>query len=687
MDSSPSMTIGVITPFVSGYYMSSLLYGMQRVAEVRGARLLVVQGTPGDIAAARLLTGQVAGWLVLLNTTGLSELRASGRPVVIVGAAALAAGDATVYTDNAGGVERAVAHLVEHGHTRIGFIGYMAPVDIQQRFAGYQTGLRAHGLPFDPALVASVPYYNEIDGEQGGAQLLAAQPTAIIAATDRNAIGAIRALRAANLRVPEDVAVIGFDDDDVAQHADPPLTTLRQQGDLLGATALTRLLAVLDGQPDAGGPAYVKAALVVRQSCGCRDPEITAPELDILADWEPQLAHQLAAMLQAPQVLDLATPATTIWAAAPALPAALAAALTTAPLPGIEELSAIWASALDRTANLTALTAMLRLIDQVAHHLLAAAPAPTRARILQLNDRIRAALLSAQSTREATWRGYVEGQIANIEEVSAALLGESLVEAKSLSWLRETPADWGALLFWEGAAGSALATIGTFTRAGAALVAAERYDPAALPPPAWFAHGGHTVLALLPITTAHRGWGYLALAGGLVLGPRLINRINETVPMWLTLLGASLDRAAIIESLQSQQETLRLSYEEARALADTVRALGAPLIPLLPGVLLIPLIGAIDTGRARQIMETVLAGISHHRATTVLLDVTGVPVVDAPVANALIQLAQAAALLGASVTLVGVRPEIAQSIVGLGVSLAHLTTQASLAAAMLRLDR
>src|SRR5262249_22640418 len=110
--------------------------------------------------------------------------------------------------------------------------------------------------------------------------------------------------------------------------------------------------------------------------------------------------------------------------------------------------------------------------------------------------------------------------------------------------------------------------------------------------------------------------------------------------------------------------------------------LGCPVIPLLQHVLLIPLVGAIDSNRAQQIIEAVLDGVSSYRASDVLLDITGVPLVDSQVANSLIQAARAAVLLGARVILVGIRPEIAQSIVGLGIDLSHIASQPTLAAAL-----
>ena len=130
------------------------------------------------------------------------------------------------------------------------------------------------------------------------------------------------------------------------------------------------------------------------------------------------------------------------------------------------------------------------------------------------------------------------------------------------------------------------------------------------------------------------------------------------------------------------QQNLREAFERERGLANIVRELSSPVIPLLPHVLLIPLVGAIDSVRAQQIIESVLHGVSNHQATTVLLDISGVPIVDTQVANSLLQATQAARLLGARVVLIGVRPEIAQSIVGLGIELSQIATEPTLAAAV-----
>ena len=115
-----------------------------------------------------------------------------------------------------------------------------------------------------------------------------------------------------------------------------------------------------------------------------------------------------------------------------------------------------------------------------------------------------------------------------------------------------------------------------------------------------------------------------------------------------------------------------------RAQSAALQELSAPIIPIYGGVLVLPLIGAIDTQRATKIMEALLEGVAERNARVVLLDITGVPVVDTSVAHHLIQAARSVRLLGAEIVLVGIRPEIAQTIVQLGVDLSGIVTMADL---------
>jgi PAS domain S-box-containing protein len=136
----------------------------------------------------------------------------------------------------------------------------------------------------------------------------------------------------------------------------------------------------------------------------------------------------------------------------------------------------------------------------------------------------------------------------------------------------------------------------------------------------------------------------------------------------------------VVGVLATYTNITRRKRAEETIQAQTVmlHELSTPVIPFSDEVLVMPLIGTIDTRRAQQALETLLSSIAASRARVAILDITGVPVVDTQVANALLRAAQAVSLLGAQVVLTGIRPEVAQTIVGLGVSLQGVVTRSSL---------
>ncbi|SIS56691.1 RsbT co-antagonist protein RsbRA [Salimicrobium flavidum] len=111
---------------------------------------------------------------------------------------------------------------------------------------------------------------------------------------------------------------------------------------------------------------------------------------------------------------------------------------------------------------------------------------------------------------------------------------------------------------------------------------------------------------------------------------------------------------------------------------SALQELSAPLIPVMDNITIMPLIGTIDTERAKMVMESLLDGVIKHNAEVVLIDITGVPVVDTMVAHHIIQAAEAVRLIGSRCILVGIRPEIAQTIVSLGIDLGKFPTKSSL---------
>jgi rsbT co-antagonist protein RsbR len=131
------------------------------------------------------------------------------------------------------------------------------------------------------------------------------------------------------------------------------------------------------------------------------------------------------------------------------------------------------------------------------------------------------------------------------------------------------------------------------------------------------------------------------------------------------------ERLTLIESLQNSNAELQRTLE-------LLRQVSTPLVPVMEGILVMPIVGDLDSRRASQIMETLLEGVTRAGADIVILDITGVALVDTGVANALIQAARAVRLLGAEVLLVGITPEVAQTIVSLGVDLGALVTRGDL---------
>lgn len=133
-----------------------------------------------------------------------------------------------------------------------------------------------------------------------------------------------------------------------------------------------------------------------------------------------------------------------------------------------------------------------------------------------------------------------------------------------------------------------------------------------------------------------------------------------------------------ITDRKETEDALRQQNELLMRQAETLRQIATPLIPLADNVIVMPLIGNIDTARSRQVMEVLLEGVSANQAEIVIIDITGVQVVDTQVANALLQTARAASLLGAQVILTGIQPQIAQTLVSLGVDLGSLITRSTL---------
>lgn len=197
-----------------------------------------------------------------------------GIPIVLIDYLPKNGRFSSVLIDNLHGAYEAVVHLIRLGHRRIGFIG--GSIDhpsIRDRLRGYEQALDESGIPGSGNLVAKdQPDSSAADGYRATKRLLglSSPPTAIFATNDTMAMGTIKAARESGLQVPADLAVVGFDDIEVASHTDPPLTTMRVPKEEMGALAVRKMVEKIESGGKLSDKTLIAAELVIRGSCGAK---------------------------------------------------------------------------------------------------------------------------------------------------------------------------------------------------------------------------------------------------------------------------------------------------------------------------------------------------------------------------------------------------------------------------------
>jgi LacI family transcriptional regulator len=274
LSSRSTQTIGVVLPDLYGEFFSELIRGIDGVARARRKHLLVssYHGAQEEQGAAlRAMRGRVDGLVVLSPYASqpgfLIDNLPTGLPAVLINTHLPDEAYPVLNIDNHGGAVAMMRHLVVAGHRRIAFIaGPEDNFDAAERLRGYRDAL-AELLPEAQALAGN---FDEASGREAGTALLKSspRPDAVFAANDMMALGCLFALNEAGLRVPEDMALAGFDDVPVARFVHPTLTTMRISIAELGANALQRLLQDIDakGEPTPPAPEPLVPELVVRSS-------------------------------------------------------------------------------------------------------------------------------------------------------------------------------------------------------------------------------------------------------------------------------------------------------------------------------------------------------------------------------------------------------------------------------------
>jgi LacI family transcriptional regulator len=273
-------TLGVITNDQDGLFTTAMVRGVAEVASEHRFGVFLCNSYGGLVKEREhlelILDKQVDGIILTgykVEERGAPAAPTGDLPLVYLYAYTTATESPCILPDDEGGARLATQHLVSCGRQRIAFINGPANYEATQlRLAGYTEGLRGAGFDFDPTRVRVASDWNQDSGFALAQQLMALDhpPDGIVCANDDLAAGAILGLWDLALRVPEDVAIVGFDDRPFAAHLPVPLTTVAMPLYEMGAQAARTLFSSFAGEPLTNSRVYVPCQLVVRASCGAR---------------------------------------------------------------------------------------------------------------------------------------------------------------------------------------------------------------------------------------------------------------------------------------------------------------------------------------------------------------------------------------------------------------------------------
>ncbi|MEV4512328.1 GGDEF domain-containing protein [Dactylosporangium sp. NPDC049525] len=565
MGSGP--VVGVLSPFVGGAYYGTILAGISAAAATAGSRTVAVQTL--DAAADMAVNGgtptftapvawdHIDGFVVLadaITDAYLERLRAAGKPVVLLGHNAGRPDLPAVVADNGAGTRATVEHLIEHGHRRIAFTGYVAVSDVAERHRAYTETLRAHGIEPDPALF--LPAVDNLESGVAWATPTALRDldaTAIVAATDRNAIGLLRAMAAAGLSCPGDVALTGFDDMEVAAYLGPALASVRQPLEVMAAKAVELLLQAVAGVPVPAGDRRVPTVFVSRASCGCSDARLRLPPAEAAAGPD-RLSERLAALLP-PGAVRTGEHLAVLAKAVDAVVDVAAAAVA-----GRTPDHAGASAALLTLYALQAQPEGLRIVARAVQEYTQQIPAGDVAAARRLDGCVQELILAVVRVRQVAnfgdrWR--LRSTISAHYDLSMALLYNRRSDPRDLSWLAVTPANAGSLGLWRG--DGRLEVPAGWRRLPGPPISSGELAVSAFPPPELIAAVGPGETAFVVPAKVHASdRGLLAVVG---VVESQVEDGRELVNQCAALLTVGLD-------LREQEQRLRRA-----ALSDTLTGL------------------------------------------------------------------------------------------------------------------
>ncbi|MFA7373224.1 MAG: GntR family transcriptional regulator [bacterium] len=286
--------IALIVPDIDDIFISEIYHGIEEVAVAKGYRVATyssgrqIENENQNIGA--LIESDENGAIIFpywgrFNASGILALKRKGFPFVLIDRYFPEIQADTVTVDNIGGAITAVAHLIELGHKRIGHIGGVNCTANEDRLEGYRRALGEAGIPYDADIVKRITATDmdesirfepdDVGGYKQMKELLCVseRPTAFFAGNDYIAFGAIRAVKEVGLKIPDDVAIAGFDDLKFSASLEIPLTTVYQPKYEIGKTAASILMEKIEDKDTEIRRIVLPTSLVVRESSGAKPIE------------------------------------------------------------------------------------------------------------------------------------------------------------------------------------------------------------------------------------------------------------------------------------------------------------------------------------------------------------------------------------------------------------------------------
>lgn len=274
---SCTRTFGVLLPDLFGEFYSDVMRGIDHEARLNDYQILLSSSHSNAedvLAASRAMLGRIDGLIMMApDDASIDTVERVRRriPVVLLNPRLSVKRCYSVGIENFGGARAAVKHLLSLGHREIAFIaGPEGNVDAEERLRGFRQALTDAGIDPDQALV--VPgNFREMAGFEAASVILAhrVRPTAVLSANDSMAIGLLAALHRAGCIVPDEMAVIGFDNVAIAGYLNPALTTVHVDACGLGSQAVRMMLGAIEAGPGQASVRHViPTELKIRESCG-----------------------------------------------------------------------------------------------------------------------------------------------------------------------------------------------------------------------------------------------------------------------------------------------------------------------------------------------------------------------------------------------------------------------------------